>query len=114
MFNHELKGIVHVTGGGIADNLGRILKERELGAEITDLHEIPDFVNKVRQMGNIDYKQAYRLWNMGNGMLLVCRPEIAESIREFIRDSGFASKLAGKITAADHIILNVNSEVIEY
>jgi phosphoribosylformylglycinamidine cyclo-ligase len=110
----ELKGIVHVTGGGIADNLDRILRSKNMGAEFTDLHEVPAYVKQVQQLGKIDSKQAYHLWNMGNGMLLVCDPEIAAQLIPFINESGFTGKIAGLITTEEDIKINIGKESIKY
>jgi len=108
--NLKLNGIVHVTGGGIPDNLKRILKGRNLGAVINDLHEIPAFVQKVKDLGEITSKQAYRLWNMGNGMLLICKKEIAGNILDIINESGFKAKIAGKIIEGEKVSIRSNKE----
>jgi phosphoribosylformylglycinamidine cyclo-ligase len=106
--NIKLKGIVHVTGGGIPDNLARILQGKNLGAEFTSMPEVPAFVEQVKKLGNIPDKQAYRLWNMGNGMLLVCEENIAISVLKIISESGFAGKIAGKIVQGNNISLQID------
>jgi len=110
----DLKGIVHVTGGGIPDNLGRLLKDKGLGAEFTNLHEVPEFVGKVQQLGNISNKQAYRLWNMGNGMLLVCKHGTENKLIKRINSIGYEGKIAGKVISYKEITLNINNDILKY
>jgi len=106
--NIKLKGIVHITGGGIPDNLARILQGKDLGAEFTDLHKVPDFVDQVKKLGNITDKQAYRLWNMGNGMLLICEEKNTSTLLRMISEKGFTGKIAGKIVQGNNISLHIN------
>lgn len=112
--DYKLKGIVHVTGGGIPDNLARILKTNQLGAEIDHLQKVPEFVKQVQELGDISNKQAYRIWNMGNGMLLICDTGDAEGILKFIKNNRFNAGLAGKVIPDPGIILKIGEEFIKY
>ncbi|MCK4813771.1 MAG: phosphoribosylformylglycinamidine cyclo-ligase, partial [Candidatus Marinimicrobia bacterium] len=64
---HDLKGITHVTGGGLGDNFARVLKVSGNGAELTDIFEPLSFMPEIQRIGKVSEEQAYRLWNMGNG-----------------------------------------------
>jgi phosphoribosylformylglycinamidine cyclo-ligase len=111
---YKLKGIVHVTGGGIPDNLARILKTNGLGAEMDQLQEIPDFVKKVQTLGGISDEQAYRLWNMGNGMLIILGAEEIDNVLNFIRKNAFQAELAGIVTRDQGIIFKLKGKIIKY
>ncbi|NOX88282.1 MAG: phosphoribosylformylglycinamidine cyclo-ligase, partial [Calditrichaeota bacterium] len=76
----EIHAIAHITGGGIGDNLSRALKTSGLGAELNSLFEPPDFMLKVQELGEVPEDQAYRLWNMGNGMLLIVPPSRVDDV----------------------------------
>jgi len=67
----EVRGLVHVTGGGIPENLGRILPEG-LGAEVdpTTWHRPPVF-DLIAAEGPVEAAEMYRTFNMGLGMLAV-------------------------------------------
>lgn len=67
----ELKGVCHVTGGGIPGNLPRILKKSGLGAKLTNLPTPHDFMLKLMEIGKVTRQEAYETWNMGVGMILV-------------------------------------------
>jgi phosphoribosylformylglycinamidine cyclo-ligase len=66
-----LKGAAHITGGGITDNLPRILP-RGLGAQIdTGAWEIPPLFELLRKIGNVPEEDYRRTFNLGIGMILV-------------------------------------------
>jgi len=74
-----IKGISHITGGGIPGNLARILP-KGLGAHV-DVEPIPPML-KLQELGEVPDEEAYRVWNMGAGMLLVCDDEEIVEIAE--------------------------------
>lgn len=66
-----LKGAAHITGGGITDNLPRVLPAG-LGAEVqTSSWKVPDFFERLRSIGNIPESDWRRTFNLGIGMILV-------------------------------------------
>ncbi|PIR54633.1 phosphoribosylformylglycinamidine cyclo-ligase [Candidatus Peregrinibacteria bacterium CG10_big_fil_rev_8_21_14_0_10_36_19] len=67
----DLKGIVHVTGGGIPGNLPRLLKKHGFGANLDNLFEPHEVMKKLIELGNVSKEEAYRTWNMGVGMIIV-------------------------------------------
>lgn len=70
-----IKGLVHITGGGIIENLPRILAEG-LGATIdTRSWKVPAIFNLIQAQGGISKEEMYRVFNMGLGMLVVLSPE---------------------------------------
>lgn len=68
----ELKGVCHITGGGIPGNLPRILKRTGLGARLTNIPAPNPEMQKLMEMGNVSRSEAYETWNMGVGMIIVC------------------------------------------
>jgi len=94
----DIKGITHITGGGIADNLGRALKKSDLGANLTDLYEPQDFYKELINLGGVEIAEAYRTWNMGNGMLVIVSPKDADATISGLSSAGIESKKAGEVT----------------
>ena len=92
----EIHGVAHITGGGIPGKLSRILKVSSLGAELDDLFEPPKVMLHCQDIGNINDREAYSTWNMGNGMLVIT-PE-PERIIQIARENGVEAKIAGRIT----------------
>ena len=99
----EIHGIVHVTGGGVPGKLGRALKPTEYGAELDDLFEPSEIMLHCQKAGNISDKEAYKTWNMGNGMLVITAEN--EKIIQIARLHGIDAKICGKITKEKEIII---------
>ena len=67
-----IRGIAHITGGGIPGNLPRILPEG-LAAKIEKKSwQIPPIFSLIQKEGNVDDVEMHRVFNMGIGMILVC------------------------------------------
>ncbi|MCF7919204.1 MAG: phosphoribosylformylglycinamidine cyclo-ligase [Candidatus Cloacimonetes bacterium] len=101
----QLKGIAHITGGGLADNLSRVLKVQRWGAKLDNIFHPLEFMLKVMEMGKISEEQAYLIWNMGNGMLLVVDPADEIETLELIEKFGMKARLAGRIISERKVIL---------
>lgn len=93
----NMKGIAHITGGGLGDNFARVLKNSGYGAELDDIFEAPAFMKDVQELGKISEEQAYRIWNMGNGMLLVVNSAEADAILDFIAEQKYNARICGSI-----------------
>ncbi|MGV8142283.1 MAG: AIR synthase-related protein [Candidatus Pacearchaeota archaeon] len=91
----EVHGVAHITGGGIAGKLGRVLKPSGLGASIDDPFEPSPIMQYVQGLGNVSDRVAYTTWNMGNGMLVIT-PNPDEAIK-VAHEHGIDSKLAGTV-----------------
>jgi phosphoribosylformylglycinamidine cyclo-ligase len=75
-----IKGLAHITGGGITGNLPRILPQG-LGAQINrDAWQVPPIFKLLQKKGGVADKEMYRVFNMGAGMLIVCSPELTGNI----------------------------------
>ena len=67
----NLKGIAHITGGGIIENIPRILP-KGLGADInTNSWPILPIFKLMKKIGNIDDREMYKTFNMGIGMVFI-------------------------------------------
>jgi len=76
-----LKGAAHITGGGITDNLPRILPEG-LGARVdVSAWAIPQIFERLREIGNIDPADYRRTFNLGIGMVLVVAKRNVAKVR---------------------------------
>lgn len=93
-----IHGIAHITGGGICDNLARVLAPTGLGGLLTDLYPPLDVMKRVQILGNIDDATAYRFWNMGTGMLLIVDASDTSDIIAHLAEDSYAAKLAGEVT----------------
>lgn len=92
-------GIAHITGGGIPDKLGRVLRPTGLGAYLSKLFPPSDFMLAAQAMGRVPDDVAYRSWNMGNGMLVVVAPSDVERTLAIASSLGFEAGEAGQIVS---------------
>jgi len=94
-----IRGIAHITGGGIADNFRRILKANNLGAKLDNLFLAHPIMEKLQTLGGISDEKAYLWWNMGNGMLFVL-PQDSDvtAVSALAQTLGYAVQKAGVVT----------------
>ncbi|MBF0540063.1 MAG: phosphoribosylformylglycinamidine cyclo-ligase [Nitrospirae bacterium] len=79
----KIKGMAHITGGGITDNLPRTLP-KGLGAEIDrSSWEVPAIFRLIQEKGNIADNEMLKTFNMGIGFMIVVDKEDAEKISEY-------------------------------
>ena len=69
-----IKGMAHITGGGLVDNIPRILPDG-VGVRIDKkTWAVPQLFKLIQDKGNVDAAEMYRVFNMGIGMVLICAP----------------------------------------
>ena len=83
-----IKGIVHITGGGFIDNLPRIIPAPCRAVMARNNWEIPYIFNLVRERGNIDEMEMFRVFNMGIGMVVVVPEKESAEILERLENLG--------------------------
>lgn len=81
-----IKGMAHITGGGLLENIPRILP-KHCAVEIhkKQIPELPIF-SLLRKLGHLDDEHMYRTFNMGAGLLLFIAPETLSAVHEVLRD----------------------------
>lgn len=79
-----VKALIHITGGGLPDNLPRVLPEG-VGAEVVlGSWPMPPLFQLVRQLTTMKNDELYRTLNMGIGMVIVVRPDEVAKVRDAI------------------------------
>jgi len=89
-------GIAHVTGGGLAENLERIVPDNVRVVIDRDAWPVPPVFDWLRRLGDVDPAEMDRVFNMGIGMAMVTSGYYAESIRQQLADCGLESWLIGR------------------
>ncbi|MFC1951838.1 AIR synthase-related protein, partial [Chloroflexota bacterium] len=70
-----IKGMAHITGGGLIGNVPRVLPQGMAANFSSRAWTIPPIFQLIQKQGNVDQQEMYRVFNMGIGMALVCSPE---------------------------------------
>jgi phosphoribosylformylglycinamidine cyclo-ligase len=84
----QVKGLAHITGGGLTENLPRTLPDG-CGAEIDlKLWSIPPIFQLLQQHGAVARDEMFRAFNMGVGLVIVCAPGDVESVIQMVTRSG--------------------------
>lgn len=99
----SVHGVAHITGGGIPAKLGGILKPRKLGAYIDNPMEPCRLMLHCKELGNVSDKEAYKTWNMGQGMVVVT-PE-PENVMSVARSYNISSDIIGTVRDKPGIII---------
>ncbi len=97
----ELKGVAHITGGGLPGNIPRALKKSGLGAKLNNLITPPDFMTKLMELGNVNRDEAYQTWNMGIGMILISND--VEKISAICQNHGIECQVIGEVVEGGEI-----------
>lgn len=79
-----IKGTAHITGGGFAGNISRILPPDTQAIINISSWEVPPLFSLIAQLGKIEPEEMYRTFNMGVGMVLVLSPQEAEQARHIL------------------------------
>jgi phosphoribosylformylglycinamidine cyclo-ligase len=94
-----VKGLAHITGGGIVDNLPRVLSDG-LTAHIDGASwPRPPLFAWLQEQGNVAEAEMLRVFNCGIGMIIVVAPEHAEATADMLRAAGETVWRIGSIAA---------------
>jgi phosphoribosylformylglycinamidine cyclo-ligase len=83
----QLAALAHITGGGLLDNLPRVLGATDAVID-PGAWEVPPLFRWLVEGGEIVPSEAYRAFNMGIGMVLVVEAERAEAVRAALEAGG--------------------------
>ena len=71
----DIKGMAHITGGGLVDNVPRTLPEGLAVRFDSTKWDVPPIFNLIQRLGDVDRDEMYHVFNMGVGMVVICAPE---------------------------------------
>ena len=82
-----IRGVAHITGGGMPGNLPRVLPEG-LGADVSlESWEVPSLFGLIQERGGVEETEMFRVFNMGVGMIVVAAPDAASEVRERVPEA---------------------------
>jgi phosphoribosylformylglycinamidine cyclo-ligase len=85
-----VKGMAHITGGGITENLPRVLPEGCAAAIDTRAWIVPPIFSFLQQRGNVATDEMFRTFNMGIGLIVICADVDADRVLDLLNGSAGA------------------------
>lgn len=84
----EVKGLVHITGGGLLENIPRILPDDKVAVLDHTQWQRPAIFDWLQQQGNIEFKEMHRTFNCGIGMVVIVSAEHATTAQTHLEAQG--------------------------
>ena len=95
--NLPVNAISHITGGGLLENIPRVLPNNLAARLDASSWIMPDIFKWLQTEGNIDSKEMYRVLNCGIGMVVVTSKNSSQAVIDCLKDSGENAWLVGEI-----------------
>jgi phosphoribosylformylglycinamidine cyclo-ligase len=92
-----VKGLAHITGGGFAGNIPRVLPQGLAANLDKNSWDVPPIFKLVQENGGVAETEMYRVFNMGIGMTIICSPRQVARVASALPQA----KAIGKITKAE-------------
>ncbi len=92
-----VNAISHITGGGLLENIPRVLPNNLAAKLDVSSWTMPDIFKWLQTEGNIDSKEMYRVLNCGIGMVVVTSKNSSQAVIDCLKDSGENAWLVGEI-----------------
>jgi phosphoribosylformylglycinamidine cyclo-ligase len=100
-----VKGMAHITGGGIPGNLSRILPPGTSARIDPDSWAVPPLFTFLQTAGDVPRDEMFRAFNMGIGLMLACAPADADLAAGILKDQGESPIALGEIVPGDREVL---------
>jgi phosphoribosylformylglycinamidine cyclo-ligase len=102
--------MAHITGGGLLDNIPRVLPEGAQAVVDAASWTRPAVFDWLQQQGNVDEHEMHRVLNCGVGMVICVAQDQVETVLAHLRASGEQPWVIGQINAAagaaERVVLN--------
>jgi phosphoribosylformylglycinamidine cyclo-ligase len=97
MAQHPIKGLAHITGGGLVDNVPRVLPDNTQAVLQRDSWQMPDLFRWLQMKGGVADAEMVRVFNCGIGMAVVVSQQDADAVIACINQQGLHSWCLGEI-----------------
>ena len=94
----KVKAMAHITGGGITENIPRVLPSNLMAKLDSNSWDMPPLFDWLKENANLNDHEFYRTFNCGIGMVIIVSPQNQEQAIKVLRDCGEKTYLIGKIT----------------
>ena len=97
MSSMEVKGMAHITGGGLVENIPRVLQKHLTAVLKKDAWPMPPLFNWLQKHGNVADSEMHRVFNCGIGMVVIVSKENADAAIAQLKSSGETVFTIGEI-----------------
>jgi phosphoribosylformylglycinamidine cyclo-ligase len=101
----RVRGLAHITGGGLTDNVPRILPAGTAARFRTGSWEVPALFRVLQREGGVERAEMFRAFNMGVGMVAVVPAGDADAVAGALRAAGETAWIAGEIVPGERNVL---------
>ena len=108
-----IKGLAHITGGGLIDNLPRILPANCDAVIETKSWRVPSIFQILQKNGNVDVQEMYQVFNMGIGMVAIVAERNARSAMSVLRAKRIGRIEPGSGRSAFEILIKERRSAVE-
>jgi phosphoribosylformylglycinamidine cyclo-ligase len=98
----NIKGLVHITGGGFYDNIPRIVPSVCRAVISRSSWEIPPIFDVIQKIGHVEEKEMFRVFNMGIGMMLVVSEKECQDVIDRLQVLGEKAYVVGVVEKKDN------------
>jgi len=95
--NHAVHAISHITGGGLLENIPRVLPQHLAAKLDENSWQMPEIFQWLQEQGNIESNEMYRVLNCGVGMVVIVPQEESEAAIAKLNKLGETSWLVGEV-----------------
>ena len=99
-----IKGMAHITGGGLVDNVPRVLPQGVAAQLHSRAWTVPPIFHLIQQQGNVTQDEMYHVFNMGIGMVVICSPDDVGQLTKAIPEAKVIGKVVKQMGEARVII----------
>ncbi len=99
----SVRGLAHITGGGIPGNLTRTLQGGQGAVVREDSWEIPSLFRALQKGGKVARDEMFRVFNMGVGMIAIVAPEDAAGVVHDLAGAGETSWILGEVVEGEGV-----------
>ena len=93
----HIRALAHITGGGLLENVPRVLP-KDLDAVFNlDAWEVPPIFKMIRKTGNVADNEMFRVFNMGLGMIMATTPASVGTVLDALKKAGCKASVVGRI-----------------
>ena len=100
--DHDVHALAHITGGGLVENLPRVLPHNTCGVINTDSWDMPAVFKWLQKHGNVEQMEMFHTFNCGVGMVLVVSENDTAAVLDKLNNNGTPAWQLGRVETSSN------------